>query len=216
MKRFVTLIIAVVLLLCNAAPAFAADGKVTYDGQAQKFVFAPGGDHSLTDLFPNFKDVMPGDVLTQRITVKNDASNQVKVKIYLRALGAHGDSADFLSQLELKVQTSEDNGMAYMFDAAASETAQLTGWVCLGTLYSGGQVDLDVALIVPVTLTNEYQNAVGYLDWEFKVEEFPIEEDDPQTPQTGDDFQIELWIILMVVALVMIIVLLIWRKRDKK
>ena len=216
MKKIITLLITLVLLLSSTVTVFAADGKVTYSGNAGNFVFEPGSEHSLTDLFPNFKGVMPGDTLTQKITVKNDADNKVKVKIYIRSLGAHEDSVEFLSQLGLKVSKSEENKMAYMFDAAANETAQLTDWVCLGTLYSGGEVNLDVTLNVPVELPNEFQNKIGYLDWEFMIEEFPIEEGDPKPPQTGDNSNMGLWFTIMICSLIMMIILLVWRKKDKE
>ena len=216
MKKIITILITLAVLFSSTVTVFAADGKVTYSGNAGNFVFEPGSEHSLTDLFPNFKGVMPGDTLTQKITVKNDADNKVKVKIYIRSLGAHEDSVEFLSRLGLKVAKSEENKMAYMFDAAANETAQLTDWVCLGTLYSGGEVNLDVTLNVPVELPNEFQNKIGYLDWEFMIEEFPVEPDDPQAPQTGDNSNIGLWIAIMLCSLFMIIILLFWRKKDKE
>ena len=216
MKKIITILITLAVLLSSTVTVFAADGKVTYSGNAGNFVFEPGSEHSLTDLFPNFKGVMPGDTLTQKITVKNDADNKVKVKIYIRSLGAHEDSVEFLSQLGLKVAKSEENKMAYMFDAAANETAQLTDWVCLGTLYSGGEVNLDVTLTVPVELDNEFQNDVGYLDWEFMVEEFPIEEGDPKPPQTGDNSHMGLWFAIMLCSGAMLIILLVWRKKDKE
>ena len=216
MKKIIALLFTVVLLLSSTVTVFAADGKVTYSGNAGSFVFEPGSDHSLTDLFPNFKGVMPGDTLTQKITVKNNADNKVKVKIYIRSLGAHEDSVEFLSQLGLKVAKSSDNEMAYMFDAAANETAQLTDWVYLGTLYSGGEVNLDVTLNVPVELPNEYQNKIGYLDWEFMIEEFPVEPDDPKPPQTGDNSHMGLWFAIMLCSGAMLIILLVWRKKDKE
>ena len=216
MKKLIVLLTVCVLALSTVMPVYAADGKVTYSGNAGKFVFEPGSDYSLTDLFPNFKDVMPGDTLTQKITVKNDADNKVKVKIYMRSLGAHEDSVEFLSQLGLNVQKSADNEMAYMFDAAADETAQLTDWVCLGTLYSGGEVNLDVTLSVPVELDNMFQNKIGYLDWEFMIEEFPIEPDDPKPPQTGDNSNLGLWFTLMLCSGAMLIILLVWRKKEEK
>ena len=216
MKKIITLLITLAVLLSSTVTVFAADGKVTYSGNAGNFVFEPGSEHSLTDLFPNFKGVMPGDTLTQKITVKNDADNKVKVKIYIRSLGAHEDSVEFLSRLGLMVSKSEENKMAYMFDAKANETAQLTDWVCLGTLYSGGEVNLDVTLTVPVELDYEFQNSIGYLDWEFMIEEFPMEEGDPKPPQTGDNSHMGLWFALMLSSLTMLIILLFWRKKDKE
>lgn len=216
MKKLITLLIVSIIALSSVLPVYASDGKVTYSGNAGNFVFEPGSDHSLTDLFPNFKDVMPGDTLTQQITVRNNADNKVKVKIYIRSLGAHEDSVDFLSQLGLKVDKSDDNEMAYMFDAKANETAQLTDWVCLGTLYSGGEVNLDVTLTVPVELDNEFQNQIGYLDWEFMIEEFPVEDTDPKPPQTGDNSNLGLWFAIMLCSGAMLIILLVWRKKDKE
>ena len=216
MKKVITLLVVLILSLSSVLPVYATDGKVSYDGNAREFIFEPGCEYSPTDLFPNFKGVMPGDTLTQKITVKNDVSNNVKVKIYIRSLGAHENSAEFLSQLSLKVQKSEDNEMAYMFDAAANETAQLTDWVCLGTLYSGGEVNLDVTLNVPTSLDNEFQNKIGYLDWEFMIEEFPIEEGDPKPPQTGDNSHMRLWFTIMLCSGAMLIILLVWRKKDKE
>lgn len=214
MKRFVCFAVSLFLML-SAVWSVSAAGKVTYTAGAEDFIFAPGNAYSLTDLFTDFKDVMPGDSITQKITVKNEAPKHLKVKIYLRSLGAHEGSEDFLSQLTLRVKKSAANKMGYMFDAAASEPAQLTDWVELGTLYSGGTVDLDVTLNVPTSLDNTYSEQVGYLDWQFKVEEFPAEETDPKPPQTGYELDNVLWIVVAVVAVVMI-VLLVLGKRKKK
>lgn len=216
MKRGMILFCVCLMLLPCMMPVLAADGNVTYSGDAGRFIFAPGSAYSLTDLFPNFKEVMPGDSITQPITVKNDASNGVKVKIYLRATGAHKDSEAFLSKLHLRVEKSNENAMAYMFDAAANQTAQLTEWVCIGTLYSGGEVNLNVRLDVPAELDNTYQQQIGYLDWEFMVEEQAIEPSDPQTPLTGDKDTVWLWAGCMGVSLCGIIVLFLARKRKKK
>ena len=217
MKKCLAFLCVCVLLLSCVTPVFAADGNVTYSGDAGKLIFAPGSEYSPTDLFPNFKDVMPGDTITQKITVKNDASNKVKVKIYMRALGAHKDSVEFLSKLRLRVDKSEDDPMAYMFDAAASETAQLSDWVCLGTLYSGGKVDLNVTLVVPVDLDNQYQQLIGYLDWEFMIEEHEIEPTDPEPPKTGDETPLWLYAGAMAVSLGGLLLLLpVWKRRKKE
>lgn len=195
MKRL-SLVFITLLTIAFSMTAFAADGKVIYSGDSGVLIFAPGSEESDTDLFLNFKDVMPGDSISQKITVKNGASNKVKVKIYMRSLGAHKDgiSEEFLSNMGLKVALSEDNTMGYMFDAQANETAQLTDWVCLGTLYSGGEVNLDVTLDVSVEMNTSQMGKTGYIDWEFMVEEFAAEPSDPKPPVTGDDANAFAWL----------------------
>ena len=213
MRKCFAILVACIILMTCALPVAALEGQVIYAEGAEKFFFLPGSDYSPTDLFPDFKDVMPGDSIQQKILVKNDVSNDCKIKIYMRALGAHEDSVEFLSQLNLTVTKETDT---IMFDAPADQTAQLTDWVYLGTLYSGGECELIVTLDVPVTLDNQFKNLVGYLDWEFAVEELPVEPDDPEPPKTGDESQIMLWTSLMVGSLIMLLILLFGRKKKEK
>lgn len=171
------------VLLCGSVTVSATGSNVSYSGDAGQFVFAPGSDQSVTDLFTDFKDIMPGDTLEQTITVRNNASNKVKVKLYLRALGAHEQSQEFLSQLTMVVNTQSGE----LFRAPANQSAQLTDWVLLGEFDSGAQTDLTVALQVPVELDNRFMDTVGFLDWQFMVEELPVEQpDDPSDPDNPD------------------------------
>ena len=240
MRKLLALLMLVFVLAAAVLPAAAAEGAVIYDGRAQEFIFEPGSEYSPTDLFPNYKGVMPGDSLTQMITVRNDASRRVEIRVYMRALGAHEDSVEFLSQLHLRVN---EVGDSELFDAPADQTAQLTDWVYLGTLRSGGEIDLEVILDVPVELDNRFSNAIGYLDWEFAVEEYPVgggghrpdpdepeEEPDvpvvdplppevlPDTPHTGESNEIVIWTAVLicsaVLMLIMLLVLLL-RRRNK-
>lgn len=214
-RRILVLIVSLVLAL-SAPIAVYAEGSVVYEGDAGEFIFAPGSDHSPTDLFTHFKEVMPGDSITQTVNIRNDASEKVKIKLYMRSLGAHEGSEEFLSQLRLRVGIDETDEMAYMFDAPADQSAQLTDWVYLGTLYSGGEIDLLVTLDVPVTLDNDFKNLIGYLDWQFKVEEYPAEPDDPQPPDTGDETGIILWGSVFGISLVALAVLFVLIKRKNK
>ena len=207
LKTISALALALVLLLGMGATAFA-ESKVTYEGGAEKFVFLPGSEYSETDLFENFKGVMPGDVITQEITVQNNYTKAEKVKIYLRAV-VHDEQGnplseevartedlvsmqDFLSQLTMTVK----QGDKVLFSASPDELDGLKENVLLGTFPGKSYTKLVVELSVPIELGNEYANRVGEVDWIFTAEEVT------KTVQTGDDSDLILWAALMTLSLV--------------
>ena len=203
MKKFVSIILALLLLL-TTLPASAVS-NVTCEGGAEHFVFLPGSEYSDSDLFENFKGVMPGDVIIQRITVKNTSDKQVR--IYMRADPIEEKHRDFLDKLNLQVACKSE----YIFDAAPSQTGQLTENTLLGTFKTAGSVELVVTLTVPLDLGNEYMNTMGIVPWTFLIEEVP--EDD--TPHTGDDFELGTWLIAAGMILAAIAVVLVQMKRQK-
>lgn len=202
MKKLTTLLLAL-LMLSLAVTASAA--TVTYEGGAEAFVFLPGSEYTDTDLFENFKGVMPGDKITQRILLRNDTNKWVR--IYMRADPVEDVYRDFLSQLNLEVTCKEDE----IFDAAASETAQLTENTLLGTFTRSGTAELMVTLTVPVDLGNEFMNTIGIVPWTFLVEELP----DDYTPETGDTFELSTWLLAAALILGAIAFVLIRMKRQK-
>lgn len=212
MKRIITFFCVLGIILSMATTASAA-GSVTYVGGAEKFIFSSGSGTSPTDLFPDLKNVMPGDTITQQIKIDNKVSNGVKIKLYMRSLGAQEGTDEFLSQMKLTVKQAGDS---IMFAAPANETAQLTDWVYLGTIYSGGEITLDVTLDVPITMGNEFQNQIGDIDWEFKIEELPVEPSDPEPPKTGDTSNIYVYAGMMLLSLLTMIILLLTRKKKKE
>ncbi len=180
-----TFLILLALLLLVGAGAQAAS-LVRYEGGAEEFVFLPGTAYSENDLFDNYKMVMPGDVLTQRITIRNNSGKPVR--IYLRAEKVDAQYEEFLSRINLQVSAKDGQ----IFDAAASETGQLTENTLLGTFRKGGVTDLVLTLTVPYDLGNEFMCTMGVVPWTFLVEEVP---EDPTTPQTGDPFDLATWLL---------------------
>ena len=178
------------LLLSLSFSSFAADSSVTFNGHGKGFDFKPGSEYTATDLFDNFKDAMPGDTLTETITVANNSSDSDYVKLYIRAL-PHDETVnplsekvaqtetvpsmkDFLSQLNMKVF----DGEKLIFDASPNKLEGMAENVLLGSFEKGEGTTLTVELSVPIELSNEYASRVGEVDWVFLAEGF----DNPTPP----------------------------------
>jgi len=193
-------LIAIFMLLFLLTGSALAASSVTYEGGAEKFVFLPGSSYSESDLFENFKGVLPGDVLEQKITVKNDTDGIVR--IYMRAEPVSEADRDFLSQMTMTVESANRE----LFDASTSETAQLTNNTLIGAFKSKGSTELTVKLYVPASMGSEYMGRQGTIPWTFLVEE--IVED--ETPDTGDWFELGAWlgagVLLAAAAIVLIVV----------
>lgn len=198
MKRILNVLscalLVAAMLLTMALPAFAADSVVTYSGKKEGFAFSPGSEYTDTDLFDNFKGVLPGDVREETITFQNKAKDSDYVKLYLRAEahdarknplsdGVEESGEDvasmkkFLSQLTMRVY----HGKKMIYEASPDELDGLKKDVYLGTVRRGKTAKLRVELEVPVELGSEYANRAGEVDWVFKVEAF----DDSSLIQTG-------------------------------
>lgn len=201
-RNLSSLLLALVMLLSMSMSAFAADSSITFKGAQEGFDFQPGSEYTATDLFDNFKDVMPGDKLTETIQVKNEASDCDYIKLYMRAVvhdengnpltysevfeNTDGkDQANVAGQRDETVATMQDflsqltmriyNGDELIYNASPDEAGALVNNVLLGTLSKGESLNLRVELDVPIELGNEYANRVGEVDWVFLAECFEYE-----------------------------------------
>lgn len=179
LKRISSLALAVLLVLALGVPAFAADTAVTYTDDG--FQFGTGSNtYTKTDLFDNFKTVMPGDSLTQNIEIRNTAKNCDYINVYLRAevhdeegnpLTVDSDETvatmqDFLKQLTMRIY----NGTELIYESTPDQAGALAENVLLGKLLTGESLKLKVELDVPMDLGNEYAFRTGEVDWVFLAE----------------------------------------------
>lgn len=167
--------ILLVLLLSTSYPVQAS--SVTYVNQADKFVFVPEN----TDLFENFKGVMPGDQVAQTIFVKNDS--KVPVKIYLKINPIQSEDDQFLKQLTLTMNNQE----VEVFNETLDQQGQFKQFILLAELNPQQQKTLDLLLDVPLTLSSEYMEYESEIQWIFKVEE--DEGEVANLPDTGSSSQ---------------------------
>lgn len=198
-KKTLSFLLVLLLAASLAGPALAASPSITFTGFSSGFDFQPGSEYTETDLFGNFKNVMPGDTLTETITFTNSAADCDFVNLYMRA-EVHDETANPLTysekfenedgkdqagidgQRDETVATMTDflsqlsmkvwNGTELIFDASPDELGGLNTNLLLGTFRTGDTAVLKVELSVPIDLGNEYANRVGEVDWVFHVEAY--------------------------------------------
>ena len=183
-KKSISFILMLLLVMSFATTAFAADSSITFTGFSSGFEFQPGSEYTETDLFGSFKNVMPGDTVTETITFTNSATDCDFVNLYMRA-EAHDETdnplspkvaekesvatmTEFLSKLSMKVW----NGTELIYEASPDKLDGLKTDRLLGTFRTGETATLKVELTVPIDLGNEYANRVGEVDWIFHVEAY--------------------------------------------
>lgn len=86
MKKLLSLVMVFAALTALTVPALAADAVVSRHGTSGLVIETVGSGYTDTDLFDNFKNVMPGDELTEDITIKNNVNGFDYVKLYMRAV----------------------------------------------------------------------------------------------------------------------------------
>lgn len=182
-KTIFSLVLTLLLTVSLATSAFAAS-SITFKGFSDGFDFQPGSEYTETDLFDGFKNVMPGDTVTDTITFTNEATDCDYVNLYMRA-EAHDEAGnplsekaaekesvatmtEFLSQLSMKVW----NGTELIYDASPDQLDGLQDNTLLGTFRTGDTTTLKVELTVPIELDNRFANRVGEVDWIFHVEAY--------------------------------------------
>lgn len=179
-----------VLLAAMVLPAGAS--TVVFNGK-NDIEMSPGTRYHETDLFLNFKNIMPGDSLEQLVTIKNKISASSYITVYLKAV-PHGANnpleysesyedtdgkdqqhvpgqrdetvesmEDFLSQLTLTVK----KGTQVIYSGHPNDPGTLEKGVKLGKINRGRSLDLSVTLDVPIEMGNEYALRVGEVDWVF-------------------------------------------------
>ncbi|MDM8246180.1 LPXTG cell wall anchor domain-containing protein [Collinsella tanakaei] len=176
------------------APAFAAEPAITYDGSAQTITV--DGAQDTTDLFVNFKDIMPGDVLEQDIEL-SFTGIEAPVRLYIKAGDAQLASTDgtwgplseyaelALKQMMLTASVPAADGTTvtqldsdqpnYVF---ANEDPTL-----VASVSADATVTLHLELTVPTSIGNEMNDLANVkIPWQIIVQD----ENDGGTPG-GDE-----------------------------
>ena len=196
-----------------------------------EFAFNPAN----TDLFANFKQLLPGEVRSQRIEVSNTSGQPVE--IFLRAEDIHqvSDNPETLALINKLLRehavitvTGEDGTVMYkgpvwgepFMDGAKPNTMRYD--ISLGLFAPGMVKRLNVQLSLEPKLGDEYQNLLGRIQWVWSARGDSPETPSvpstppPSVPNTGDTSSVLLWAGLMGVSAVLFILTLVWGRKSQR
>lgn len=199
--------------------------KAEFVNPEDGFAFSPtdAGNHtvSVQDLFYNFKDLLPGETVSQTITVGNRYSKAVE--IHLRAedieQSLSPEQTEQVNRLLREYATitvaDKDGKTLYsgpIWGNLTGEGSTMKADIPLGEFAPEESKALTVTLQLAPEMGNEYQELFGLVRWVWSAAgiDTPV---DP--PQTGDASQVVLFASLMAVSGVGLLFLLLTGRKKK-
>ena len=240
-QKCAAILMSVAVALGLSVSVSAAESEIIFHGNDGLLEVNPGSVYTETDLFENFKNVLPGDVREEKIKVQNAYDGCDYIKVYMGAVlhdeGGNPISPNVLAELEADDRKGELSNLEYMHDFL--EQLTLTVWAgekvdqniiyqgtpnslekgfedgkfaFLGNFEKGEGVELTAELSVDIEMGAEYANRIGEVDWVFVFEEF----NEVPPVQTGDGSQIWLAAAAMGICAVALIILVVMKRRQRE
>lgn len=212
-------------LLLAPASAYAVDTpSIAYDGNARQLTVsgaeAPSGG---VDLFPAFKDLMPGDTREQPIKIEAKGV-QGQVSIFIHAV-VDEDTARALESISLTAAVGAGSSSGSLEAGTPGSVFAETAKVA--TFATDGNATLDLHLCVPTSVGNELADASKTVRWEITAEDDSGELDaiparpEPayksifsQLTQTGDSIALGALVAVLAVAAIGIAIA-VWRRNKR-
>lgn len=198
-KVFIVGLLLCLVLLPNSVNA-AEQPQVKYNARTHRFQL----EHvNGSDLFVDFKGVMPGDHLT---TVIDVATVNIKnpVRIYL-------DSEEEVIPIALEsVRIRVESDGEVLSEDTLGQALNKGNRIFIHEFKQSGLKEVSVTLSVPETVGNEAADLEQPIRWEWIAQEA---EGEYSSVQTGDNQSIYLWVVVCLCCVGIISVLL--KKRSK-
>lgn len=215
--------VAALCFIALAAPvrAFADTPTIAYDGNAHQLtVSGATASSGESDLFPAFKDLMPGDVREQQIEVRATGVKS-QVRVFVRAV-VDQETAGMLSPITLTATAGDASAGWLQAGTPGSVFAYPTQ---IATFTSDGSTVLNLQLSVPTSVGNELADASKTIRWEITAEDdgetIPAQPAGSKKPSlfglaaTGDN-SLALLLTLLTLAIVAFMAALLLSRRDKR
>lgn len=225
LARFLAAALLGSALLLAPVSAYAADApSIAYDGNARQLtasgVEAPSGG---IDLFPAFKDLMPGDTREQLIKIEAKGVRG-QVSIFVHAV-VDEDTARALEPISLTAAVGAGPSSGVL--ETGTPTSVFAETTKIATFATDGNATLDLRLNVPTSVGNELADASKTIRWEITAEDDSGELDavparpEPawksifsQLTQTGDSIALGALVAVLIIAAIGI-ALAVWRRHKR-
>ena len=172
-------VMCAILMISLGITSFAATpSEITF---GKKFTFNPG----TSDLFSNFKGLLPGQSRTQEIKINNDSSESAK--FYLKIAAAEQDKSlteeqqDLVWELiyeKINIKAMDLNGKKIYEgsiggDKNPSKTPdeETQGTFFMGEIPANTDKAIKIELYMDESVGNEYQGLSGNIKWVFIAEQ---------------------------------------------
>lgn len=223
--RFLIAALFGVALLLAPSSAYAVDTpSIAYDGNARQLtVSGMEAPSDGVDLFPAFKDLMPGDTREQPIKIEAKGV-QGQVSIFVHAV-VDEDTARALEPISLTATVSAGPSSGVLETGTPGSVFTETAKVA--TFAADGSATLDLRLSVPTSVGNELADVSKTVRWEITAEDDSGELDavparpEPaqksifsQLTQTGDSIALGALVAVLVIAAIGI-ALAVWRRNKR-
>lgn len=218
-------------IVYTAAEAEQTVTKVSFNGESAGFSFAPES----TDLFANFKNLLPGETRSQTTEVINTTKDSVK--IFLRAedieqsLAADGTIEQVAELLQKYVTiTVTDQKGALLYSGAIwgepyagdSNPESMRYDISLGDFAAGETKQLNVQLQADPDMGNAYQELWGLIKWTWTAEGAKTQSTSTDSSgktgsvKTGDLSLLVVFIILTVISGTLLIHMGIQKRKHER
>ena len=218
--RCVVAVVFCIVALAAPVRAFADAPTIAYDGNAHQLTVSGAmGSSDDPELFPAFKDLMPGDTRDQQIEIRATGVKS-QVRVFVRAV-VDQETADMLSPITLTAAGDSSAGWLQT-GTPGSVFAYPTQ---IATFTSDGSTVLNLQLSVPTSVGHELADANKAIRWEITAEDdgekIPVRPAGSKKPgllglvATGDS-TLTLLLVLLTLAVIAFIAAVLLFRRDKR
>lgn len=158
MKKLISLL--VMILTFTSIQSTQAEVYVSFENEVEAFVVEPQN----TDLFKDFKDLMPGGTYSQRIDLKNRSDDTIDLFFEMKPVSSHYQAALKFMTMTIRLNDVE------LVSSKITEIPDINSKIKLLELKEKETGTMEVVLEIDEKMNNSFQKSYSALDWVFYVE----------------------------------------------